>query len=104
MAGRQGDARHGENVMTYVSGINVPVSFEADSDAQARLIVQHLARLLALEVSYPHDVEVMDAPHADPIEEVIPYQPNRTLPEQALVTDLSAAHGCPACEDEVQQT
>lgn len=49
--------------MSYTIDITVPLHIEADTDADARLIAEHLSRVLAQQVSYPHAAEVIDAPH-----------------------------------------
>lgn len=45
----------------YTAEIRIPVSFDADDDATARLRLEHIANVLT-DVSIPHDGEVFDAP------------------------------------------
>lgn len=71
----------------YVTTISLPLSFEADSDDQARLIVEHLTQFLAA-ASLPHETEIYDAPHVEALEESLPYHALR-----AVYTDNAADNG-----------
>lgn len=68
----------------YVTTINIPIVFDADSDQEARerleLLLEHFAQDVTLGTLRDElGAEISDAPTADRLQESLRYQPLRTV-------------------------